>query len=160
MAITVGSTTPTTGLLTSMGVGSGIDVDGLVTSLVNARKAPQQNQISNQAASANTQLSALGQTSAALSALQSAMASLTDGSAFTARTVGSSDTTVFAASSSGNPVSGSYNVVVDQLATSLKASSGAFANEIKTVGAAHSIVTYWVAINSKTARGSHLRRHM
>ena len=134
MAITVGSTTPTTGLLTSMGVGSGIDVDGLVTSLVNAKKAPQQNQISNQAASANTQLSALGQTSAALSALQSAMASLTDGSAFTARTVGSSDTTVFAASSSGNPVSGSYNVVVDHLATSLKASSPAFATASTAAG--------------------------
>lgn len=117
-----------------MGVGSGIDVDSLVTSLVNARKAPQQNQISNQAASANTQLSALGQTGAALSALQSAMASLTDGSAFTARTVGSSDTTVFAASSSGNPVSGSYNIVVDHLATSLKASSPAFADANTAAG--------------------------
>lgn len=134
MAITVGSTTPTTGLLTSMGVGSGIDVDSLVTNLVNARKAPQQNQITSQAASANTQLSALGQTSAALSALQSAMASLTDGSAFSARTVGSSDATVLGATSSGSPVSGSYNIVVDHLATSLKATSAAFADANTAAG--------------------------
>lgn len=134
MAITVGSTTPTTGLLTSMGVGSGIDVDGLVTSLVNARKAPQQNQISNQAALANTQLSALGQTSAALSALQSAMAALTDGSAFTARTLTSSDTAVFTANTAGSPVSGSYAIDVSKLATALKASSGAFATSATAVG--------------------------
>ena len=69
MAITVGSTTPTTGLLTSMGVGSGLDVATLVDKLVAAKKAPQQNQITNQAALANTQLSSLGQIGAALSAL-------------------------------------------------------------------------------------------
>src|SRR4029453_8426807 len=38
--------------------------------------------------------------------------------------------------------------------------SGAFANEIKTVGAAHSIVIRSFAINSKTARDSTLRRQM
>lgn len=134
MAITVSSTTPTTGLLTSMGVGSGLDVATLVDKLVAARKAPQQDQITNASNSANTQLSALGQVSAALSALQSAMATLTDGSAFNARAVTSSDPTVFSASSSGNPVSGSYNVVVDHLATSLKASSGAFADSSAAVG--------------------------
>jgi len=134
MAITVGSTTPTTGLLTSMGVGSGIDVSTLVTTLVNAKKKPQQDQITNQSALANTQLSALGQVGAALSALQSAMAPLTDGSAFNARTVSTGDSTVLAASASGSPVSGSYNIVVSQLATSLKASSAAFADSSAKVG--------------------------
>ena len=41
MAITVGSTTPTTGLLTSMGVGSGLDVATLVDKLVAAKDAGQ-----------------------------------------------------------------------------------------------------------------------
>lgn len=134
MAITVGSTTPTTGLLTSMGVGSGLDVASLVDKLVAARKAPQQNQITNQAAAANTQLSALGQIGAALSALQSAMAPLTDGSAFASRTVTSSDTTVLGAGSDGTAVNGSYNIVVSKLASSLKASSGAFASSAAAVG--------------------------
>jgi flagellar hook-associated protein 2 len=134
MAITVGSTTPTSGLLTSMGVGSGIDVGTLVTTLVNAKKKPQQDQITSQSALANTQLSALGQVGAALSALQSAMAPLTDGSAFNARTVSSGDSTVLAASANGSPVSGNYRIVVSQLATSLKASSGAFAGANTKVG--------------------------
>lgn len=135
MAITVSSTsTPTAGLLTSLGVGSGLNVASLVSQLVAAQKAPQQNQITNQQNTANTQLSALGQVSAALSALQSAMASLTDGTAFTASTVGSSDSTVLSASSTGTPVNGSYNIAVTQLASALKASSGAFASSATQVG--------------------------
>jgi len=134
MAITVGSTAPTTGLLTSMGVGSGIDVDKLVSTLVAAKKAPQQDQITHQAASANTLLSGLGQISGALSALQSAMAPLSDGSAFSARSVTSSDTDVLGASSAGSPVSGSYRIDVTQLATSLKASSAAYAKSDTVVG--------------------------
>jgi len=134
MAITVGSTTPTTGLLTSLGVGSGLDVATLVSQLVAAKKAPQQNQISDQAATANTQLSALGQVNASLSALQSAMASITDGSAFTGRAVTSSDTDVLSASNSGSAVGGSYKIDVTQLASALKASSGAFASNSAQVG--------------------------
>jgi flagellar hook-associated protein 2 len=134
MSITVGSTTPTSGLLTSLGVGSGLDVASLVDKLVAAKKAPQQDQITNQAAAANTQLSALGQISAALSALQSAMAPLSDGSAFASRTVTSSDTTVLGAGSDGTAVNGNYNIVVNKLASSLKASSGAFASSSTAVG--------------------------
>ena len=134
MSITVGSTAPTTGLLTSLGVGSGLDVASLVDKLVAAKKAPQQDQITNQAATANTELSALGQVSAALSALQSAMAPLTDGSAFASRTVTSGDTTVLGAGSDGTAVNGNYNIVISKLASSLKASSGAFASSSTAVG--------------------------
>ncbi|EIM02236.1 flagellar hook protein [Rhodanobacter thiooxydans] len=146
MAITVGSTTPTTGLLTSMGVGSGLDVASLVEKLVAAKKAPQQNQITSQTNAANTQLSALGQVSAALSALQSAMAPLTDGSVFNARTVGSSDATVLGASATGTPVNGSYNIAVTQLASALKASSGAFASNTAAVGTG----TLTIAVGSQS----------
>ncbi len=134
MPITVGSTAPNTGLLTSMGVGSGLDVATLVDKLVAAKKAPQQNQIAKQAASANTQLSGLGQVGAALSALQSAMASIADGSAFNARQVTTGDAAVLGASASGSPVSGSYKIDVSQLATSLKASSNAFVDSSAKVG--------------------------
>jgi len=134
MAITVNSTTPTTGLLTSMGVGSGLDVATLVNQLVAAKKAPQQNQITSQAASANTQLSALGQINAALSALQSAMASISDGSAFSAHSVTSSDTDVLNATATGTAVAGSYKIEVTQLASALKASSGAFTDSSTQIG--------------------------
>jgi flagellar hook-associated protein 2 len=146
MAITVNSTTPTTGLLTSMGVGSGLDVATLVNQLVAAKKAPQQNQITSQAASANTQLSALGQINAALSALQSAMASISDGSAFSAHNVTSSDTDVLNATATGNAVAGNYKIEVTQLASALKASSGAFTGSSTTVGTG----TLTIAVGGQT----------
>jgi flagellar hook-associated protein 2 len=146
MAITVNSTTPSTGLLTSLGVGSGLDVATLVDQLVAARKAPRQNQITDQANSANTQLSALGQISAALSALQSAMASISDGSAFTAHSVTSGDADVLSATATGNAVAGSYKIEVTQLASALKASSGAFADSSAQVGTG----TLTIAVGDQT----------
>lgn len=146
MAITVNSTTPTTGLLTSLGVGSGLDVATLVTQLVNAKKAPQQNQITDQAQTANTQLSGLGQVNAALSALQSAMASISDGSAFSAHSVSSSDTGILNATATGSAVAGSYKIEVTQLASALKASSGAFADSSAKVGTG----TLTIAVGGQT----------
>jgi len=146
MAITVNSTTPTSGLLTSLGVGSGLDVATLVTQLVNAKKAPQQNQITDQAQTANTQLSGLGQVNAALSALQSAMASISDGSAFTAHSVSSSDTTILNATATGSAVAGSYKIEVTQLASALKASSGAFTDSSAAVGTG----TLTIAVGDQT----------
>jgi flagellar hook-associated protein 2 len=146
MAITVNSTTPTTGLLTSLGVGSGLDVATLVTQLVNAKKAPQQNQITDQAQTANTQLSGLGQINAALSALQSAMASISDGSAFSAHSVSSSDTDILNATATGTAVAGSYKIEVTQLASALKASSGAFTDSSTTVGTG----TLTIAVGDQT----------
>jgi len=134
MAVTVNSTAPTTGLLTSMGVGSGLPVGDLVDKLVANQKAPQQNQITAQATQANTELSGLGQVGAALSALQSAMASLSDGSAFNAHTVTSSDTDILGANVTGSAVGGSYKIEVTQMASALKASSGAYAKSTSTVG--------------------------
>src|SRR3546814_16794557 len=62
------------------------------------------------------------------------MASITDGSAFNARTVTSADTDILGATASGTPVGGSYKIDVTQLATALKASSGAFADSSAKVG--------------------------
>jgi Flagellar capping protein len=146
MAITVNSTTPTTGLLTSLGVGSGLDVATLVSQLVAAKKAPQQNQITDQSTTANTQLSALGQVSSALSALQSAMASISDGSAFSAHSVSSSDTSILTATATGSAVAGNYKIEVTQLASALKASSGAFASNTTQVGTG----TLTIAVGGQT----------
>jgi flagellar hook-associated protein 2 len=155
MAITVNSTTPTTGLLTSMGVGSGLDVATLVSQLVAAKKAPQQNQITSQAASANTQLSALGQINAALSALQSAMASISDGSAFSAHNVTSSDTDVLNATATGNAVAGNYKIEVTQLASALKASSGAFTDSSTQIGTGTLTITVGGQAMNLSIDGSH-----
>lgn len=135
MAITVGSTSSSTSaLFSAAGIGSGLDVNTLVSQLVAAKKKPQQDQITSQVNQANTQISALGQVSAALAALQSALSPLGDGTALGAQTVAVGDSTVLSATSRTGAVNGSYSIVVSQLATSMKASSGAFTDSTTAVG--------------------------
>ncbi|MEO8985467.1 MAG: flagellar filament capping protein FliD [Rhodanobacter sp.] len=128
MAISIGTTTPSTGILTATGVGSGLDVDTLVTSLVNAKKDAPQKQITNQQTATQTQLSALGVVGSSLSALQSALASLGDGSAFAGRKVSSADSAVFTGSAGAASVPGSYTIEVSRLASAQKVSSAAIAD--------------------------------
>lgn len=144
VAITVNSTTSNTGTLSAAGVGSGLDVNTLVSQLVAAKKTPLQNQIDSQKSTAQTQLSAIGQVSSALTALQSALTSLTSGTAFGSHTVSTGDKTILTAAattSNGAAVNGSYNVAVTQLATAMKASSGAFADANTKVGTGTLTVT-------------------
>lgn len=133
MAITVGSTN-SSALFSAAGIGSGLDVDTLVTQLVNARKAPLQSQIDLQTSRANTQISALGQVSAALAALQSALSPLSDGTALNAHAVAVSDSDVLTATTHDGAVNGSYALVVSKLASAMKASSGAFTDSDTAVG--------------------------
>ncbi|MEI7035934.1 flagellar filament capping protein FliD [Fulvimonas yonginensis] len=135
MAMTVNSSGSSAGaLFSAAGIGSGIDVTSLVTQLVAARKAPLQNQIDSQTSKTQMQISALGQVSAALAALQSALGPLKDGSALNAHGVAVGDDTILTASSHDGAVNGSYQVAVTQLAKAMKASSGAFTDSNAAVG--------------------------
>jgi len=62
------------------------------------------------------------------------MASISDGSAFSAHSVTSSDTDVLNATATGTAVAGSYKIEVTQLASALKASSGAFTDSSTQIG--------------------------
>ncbi|SFR87027.1 flagellar hook-associated protein 2 [Dyella sp. OK004] len=145
MAITTSSTSSTGGPLTAAGVGSGLDVNGLVSQLVAAKKKPLQSQIDTQTTTAKSQISALGQVSSALSALQTALSSLSDGSAFATRRAATSDASVFSVSTTSAAVNGTYNLNVTQLATAQKLSSGAFASSTSTVGTG----TLTISVGSK-----------
>src|SRR3569833_3649894 len=134
MAITVGSTRSSSALFSAAGIGSGLDVDSLGSQLVAAKKKPQQDQIDAQTSKAQTQISALGQVSAALSALKSALSPLSDGSALAAHAVAIGDTSVLSATARTDAVNGTYKIEVTKLAGAMKASSGAFADSDATVG--------------------------
>lgn len=140
MAITVSSTASSTGTLSAAGVGSGLQVDSLVSQLVAAKKKPQQDQIDSQTSTAKLQLSAIGQVQAALAALQSAYSALTDGSAYGSHKVSVVDNTILTATAAApgagktQAVNGSYKLNITQLAQAQKASSGAFADANTKVG--------------------------
>lgn len=73
------------------GVGSGIDIQGIVKSLVDADRAPKQTQINTQSQKATTQLSSIGKIQSALDAFRGAIKSMTDDNSFSGLTGTSSN---------------------------------------------------------------------
>lgn len=115
-----GSTNTSGGSLSAPGIGSGLDVTAIVTALVNAKKAPAQDQITAKTNQINGQLNALSSLNSALTALQAALAKLTSASTFSSFDANVTDDTVASATTLTNAVPGSYDLKVSQLATAQK----------------------------------------
>lgn len=103
-----------------LGVGSGIDIDSIVTALVNAEKAPKTLQLDRLEKSTTSRFSALGTIKGSLSSLQTAIQNLNKPSLFTARTASSSSSSVLTAKADSAAVAGKYSVQVQQLASTSK----------------------------------------
>ncbi|UXU88016.1 flagellar filament capping protein FliD [Burkholderia sp. S-53] len=103
---------------------STLDVNSLVTTLVQAKTIGQQTTLANKQTADNTELSAIGKLKSAMAALQTAIAGLSNGttlSGLAATASGNGITT--SVKSGGGAVAGSYAVNVTQLATANKLSS-------------------------------------
>lgn len=101
--------------ISAPGVGSNLDVNGIVTQLMAIERAPL-NRIDRQEISFQAQLSAYGNVRSALSSFQSAIDALSSGTRFRARSFSSSDTTVASGSASSTAQVGSYTLNVTQTA--------------------------------------------
>lgn len=101
--------------ITSAGIGSGLDVETLISRLVAVERSPIQ-QIQQRATGLKTQLSIYGKLQSNLSSLRDAAARLTRADTFGAVTASSSNATIANASASTGTTAGSYNVRVDKLA--------------------------------------------
>ncbi len=99
------------------GIGTSIDVNSLVTSLMSVESKPL-TQLQNQQTSYQTQLSAVGSLKSALSTFQTALSSLTNASNYSGMKASGYDTSVLSTSVSGSAKAGSYAVNVTQLAQS------------------------------------------
>ena len=67
------TSTTGTGLIQALGIGSGLDIQSLVSQLVAAERAPVETRLTRQASDVATRVSALGSLKGALSAFQSAL---------------------------------------------------------------------------------------
>jgi flagellar hook-associated protein 2 len=114
--------------LTSQGIGSGLDVAGLVAKLVAAEKAPRQSQITRAQTSTVTTISALATLKGAMATFNDSLASLKTVDAFSARSATSSAPNVFTVSADQNAESGSYDVEVENLASAHQLTSDPFAS--------------------------------
>lgn len=121
------SSNPGGGLLSSAGIGSGLDVNAIITALVNAKQAGPQQQINNESTQLQSQAAGLTALSSALSSLQSAASTLGNSATFNTFTATLGNTAMGTASTLANAQPGTYNVVVNHLATAQSRTSSAYA---------------------------------
>src|SRR5690554_1917884 len=107
--------------------GSQIDVQGLVSQLIAAERAPMDRQVARESGRVTTQVSAVGTLMGALSTFRSALSSLKTTDVFSTRQAVSGDEAIFTATAGAKAVPGDYQVEVVQLARAQQLSSNAFA---------------------------------
>lgn len=120
--------------ITSTGIGSGLDVAGLVQQLVAAEGQATEFRISQQEARAQAKLSAYGSLKSALSSFGDQLERMTELETLLLRKASTSDDAVLTVSVDETGVPASYDVEVVQLAQAQKLESGAFANADTAVG--------------------------
>lgn len=117
------------------GLGSGMDIDKMVSTLVSAEKAPRANQLSSLEKTTTTKISALGQLKGAVSSFRSSVQGLADLSSFSKQSVKSSDTSVLTIKADDDVQAGSWSVKVSQLAKGSKTATAALDSNYKTSAA-------------------------
>jgi len=140
-------------MLSSPGIGSGLDVNGIVNQLMIAERQPL-NMLNRQEQAYNQKLSAFGQVRSALATFQTALKDLSNGSKFQALSATSSDTKVLSASASGKAIPASYQIGVTQLAQQHKVASAGYATTDAVIGSGTLNIqfgTYDSGLNTFTA---------
>ena len=118
----------------ALGVGSSLDVNALVTQLMQAEQQPLA-VLATKEAKYQAKLSAYGSLKGALSSFQSSVATLTNPTKFSTVTARLADTTQATASATPTAVAGSYSFQVTTLAQSQKLqSTAAFSSVTDTLG--------------------------
>ncbi|PHS30303.1 MAG: flagellar cap protein [Methylophaga sp.] len=120
--------------ITSSGIGSGIDIDSLITQLVAAEGQASSTRLDAKEADFQADLSAYGILKSALSTFQDSLEALDDLESFQGRTAKSSNTDLFEVSVDITAVAGNYDIEVTQIAEAAKMSSGNFTSGEEVVG--------------------------
>jgi flagellar hook-associated protein 2 len=134
--------TPTAGTISSAGVGSGLDVNSIVTQLMAVERQPL-TRLQTTATNYQTQLSAFGQMQSLVSSLQDAAKPLFNPDSFALSNAGSSDSASVSATTTTKAVPGIYTVQVSALSStqSLVSTAGAFADSSAVVGTGSLTIT-------------------
>lgn len=112
--------------ITSTGVGSGLDVNSLVSQLVAAERKTDDARISAADTKATTEFSAVAKLKSALSTFQTSVQTLTTRGAFEPRKVSVGNTELLNVTADATAVAGHYDVEVVQLAKAAQLGSAAF----------------------------------
>lgn len=118
--------------ITSLGTGSGIDLEGIVQKLMSVEEIPL-NALKTKESSFQAKISAYGTLKGALSALQTATKALATATTYTNASVSVGDSTIAAVSAASGATTGNFTLGVEQLAQShVLRSNTNFANTTDT----------------------------
>ena len=120
--------------ITATGIGSGLDLNGLVTQLISAQSEPANRRLDVREADFQARISAYGSLKSSLSDFRSALSSITAPSSFSSRSTTSSDSDSVTATASNAASASTYAVEVSQLAQSQKLASDVFTDSSTIVG--------------------------
>ncbi len=120
--------------ITSSGIGSGLDIESLVTQLVAAERSPTENRLVRNAAEYQGQISAFGALKGALSGFQSALGALQSLSTYATRQATVSDSDVLSVSANSTAAAGAYSIEVTSLAKAHSLASGSYTATTDVVG--------------------------
>ena len=119
--------------ISSIGIGSGLDINSIITQLVAVEKVPL-NKLKSEASSLQTKLTTYGKVQSYLSALREASSVLTRTDTWGATTGTSSDPTAVAVTTSATTKTGNYTLEVQRLASAQSNATATFANADTVVG--------------------------
>jgi flagellar hook-associated protein 2 len=121
--------------MTSTGVGSGLEVNSLVSQLVAAERQAADKRIAKTDAKLTTEFSALATLKAAMSGFQASLQTMTTSAAFQTRKVTSGDELALTATADTTAATGTYEVEIERLAKAAQLGSIPFADgQDMTVG--------------------------
>lgn len=120
--------------LTATGIGSGLDITTIVNTLVSAERTPKETRLKSQEDDLSAKVSAIGTLKSALTTFQDAVAKLSDPEALNIRKVTQSSEDFFTVTADKDARAGSYNVIVQSLASAQKLASVAVADDSNGIG--------------------------
>jgi flagellar hook-associated protein 2 len=135
--------------ITAAGVGSGLDIENIVSQLMTLERRPLV-AIQGQVSVTKARISSYGTLKSAVSSFQDAMKELSTLDAFRKFTSNSSDEDVMTATADADAAAGIYNIKVDRLAQNHKLGSNEFADTATIGGGAGDALTLTVDGNSTT----------
>ncbi|WP_457334765.1 flagellar filament capping protein FliD [Rhizobacter sp. P5_C2] len=119
--------------VTSAGIGSGLDVESIITKLMAVEKLPVA-QLQTEATKVQTKISAYGSIQSAVSSFRDAAQALTRSATWGATTASSADASSITVSSGSSAAAGNYAVSVSKLAAAQSVASTSFASSSTVVG--------------------------
>lgn len=132
--------------ITSIGTGSGIDLEGLVGQILEAERAPTEQRLELKQAETEASISAYGSLKSTLSAFQATLADLSDAENVETRSAASSDEEIFTATANNDAQPTTNSIQVLSLASAHKLASADFSSPNEAAGGG----TLTIALGAKT----------